>query len=271
MDFPPRWIHGSQDCRHDSDPPFQVHRLAPGTYALRESKCYSFEAPFLYLLLGETTALLLDSGATPDDGRPLPIREVVDSLLAETGAERLPLLVAHTHAHGDHIQGDPLLAARPNTRVVATDLTSVRAESGIAVWPEGTGAIDLGNRPLTVLPTPGHEPTHVMFYDEATRTLFSGDNLYPGLLTVRDWPAYRASAARVAAFARSHPISQVLGCHIEMSREPGRLYPLGSTYQPEEHVLQLGAEHLFELHEVCEAMGGAPRTAVRADFVVEPV
>src|SRR6476660_3408184 len=118
MDFPPRWIHGSPDCRSDPDPAFQVHRLAEGTYALRESKCYSFEAPFLYLLLGEKTALLLDSGASPDDGRPLPLREVVDTLLGEIGEERLPLVVAHTHAHGDHVQGDPLLAARPNTRVV---------------------------------------------------------------------------------------------------------------------------------------------------------
>ena len=50
MHFPPRWIHGSPDCRSDPDPAFQVHRLAEGTYALRESKCYSFEAPFLYLL-----------------------------------------------------------------------------------------------------------------------------------------------------------------------------------------------------------------------------
>ena len=193
---------------------------------------------------------------------PLPVREAVESILAARGAAGIHLRVAHTHSHGDHIFGDRLLAARPNTEIVGADLESVRAAFGIDGWPDGAGSIDLGNRRLTVFPIPGHEPAHVAFHDEATRTLFSGDLLYPGLLTVRDWPAYRASAARMAAFARVHPVSWVLGCHIEMSREPGRLYPLGTTWQPDEHVLQLGPEHVEELHEVCEALGDAPRAEV---------
>jgi len=271
MNFPARWIHGSPDCRRDEDPAFQVHRLDGDTYALRENKCWSFEAPFLYLLFGDRMALLLDSGAEPDDGRPLPVREAVEGILAERGAEGIHLRVAHTHAHGDHIFGDALLAARPNTEVVGAGLESVRAAFGIDGWPDGAGSIDLGGRRLAVFPIPGHEPSHVAFHDEATRTLFTGDLLYPGLLTVRDWPAYRASAARLAAFARAHPVSWVLGCHIEMSREPGRLYPLGTTWQPDEHALQLGPGHVEELHEVCEALGDAPRVEARADFIVQPV
>jgi glyoxylase-like metal-dependent hydrolase (beta-lactamase superfamily II) len=270
MRFPSRWIHGSPDCRRSVDPAFQIHRLNAATTALRESKCYSFEAPFLFLLLGDDRALLLDSGALPDDGRPLPIREAVDQALAGHGAESLSLLVAHTHAHGDHVEGDPFLALRPRTEIVGTDLASVQAAFGIARWPEGTGAIDLGNRRLTVLPAPGHEPTHVAFYDEATGTLFTGDLLYPGLLVVHDWPAYRASVARLAAFARAHPVSRVLGCHIEMSRKAGELYPLGTTYQPDEHPLELGPEHLEELHAVCEEIGDEPRRVVRGEFVVQP-
>jgi len=271
MNFPPQWIHGSPDCRRDADPAFQIHRLDDATYAIRQNKCWSFEAPFLYLLFGDRKSLLLDSGAEPDDGRSLPIREAVESILAEREVEDIHLLVAHTHGHGDHVFGDPLLAARPGTEVVGADLASVRAAFGIDGWPDGTGAIDLGNRRLTVFPIPGHEPTHIAFYDEATGVMFSGDLLYPGLLTVRDWPAYRASAARLAAFARVHEVSYVLGCHIEMRREAGQLYPLGTTYQPDEHVLQMGPEHIFELHEVCEALGDAPRVLVRADFVVQPV
>ncbi|MEO6193905.1 MAG: MBL fold metallo-hydrolase, partial [Thermoanaerobaculia bacterium] len=255
----------------DENPAFQVHRLDGDTWALRENKCWSFEAPFLYLLFGDRMALLLDSGAEPDDGRSLPIREAVEGILAERGAAGIHLRVAHTHSHGDHIFGDALLAARPNTEVVGAGLESVRTAFGIGGWPDGTGSIDLGNRRLTVFPIPGHEPTHVAFHDEATRTLFSGDLLYPGLLTVRDWPAYRASAARLAAFARAHPVSWVLGCHIEMGREAGQLYPLGTTWQPDEHALQLGPEHVEELHEVCEALGDAPRVEVRTDFIVQPV
>lgn len=271
MDFPLGWIHGSPDCARDENPVFQVHQLAEDTWALRQNKCSSFEAPFLYLLFGRRMALLIDSGAEPENGGPLPVRETVDAILAARGDQDLRLLVAHSHNHGDHIYGDRLLAARPETEVLGPDRASVQAAFGIGRWPEGLGSIDLGGRRLTVLPTPGHEPAHVMFHDEATGVLFSGDMLYPGLLTVRDWPAFRASAARLAAFARKTRISHVLGCHIEMRRTPGEWYPLGATYQPEEHVLQLGAEHVQELHEVCESLGDTPRRVVRADFVVEPV
>jgi glyoxylase-like metal-dependent hydrolase (beta-lactamase superfamily II) len=271
MNFPVQWIHGSPNCKRDDHPAFQVHRLDDDTYALRQNKCSSFEAPFLYLLFGNDRALLLDSGAEPDDGRPLPVRAAVEGIFAGRGAESLPLLVAHTHSHGDHIFGDPLLAARPQTKLVGANLPSVRAAFGIDGWPDGVGAIDLGDRRLTVFPIPGHEGTHVAFYDPATRTIFSGDLLYPGLLTVRDWPAFRASAARLSAFAQAHPVSYVLGCHIEMRREAGQLYPLGTTYQPDEHVLQMGPEHILELHEVCERLSDRPRTEVRADFVVQPV
>jgi glyoxylase-like metal-dependent hydrolase (beta-lactamase superfamily II) len=271
MEFPLRWIHGSADCGRDTDPVFQAHQLAADTYALRQNKCSSFEAPFLFLLLGRETALLIDSGAEPEDGRPLPIRETVQAILEERGDGDARLIVAHSHNHGDHVYGDRLLAARPDTEVLGADLPSVQAAFGIGRWPEDLGAIDLGGRRLAVLPTPGHEPAHVMFHDEATGALFSGDMLYPGLLTVRDWPAFRASAARLAAFARTNPVSHVLGCHIEMRRTPGEWYPLGTTWQPEEHVLQLGPEHVEELHAVCESLGDSPRRVVRADFVVEPV
>jgi hydroxyacylglutathione hydrolase len=271
MEFPLHWIHGSPDCGRDTNPVFQIHRLDADTWALRQNKCSSFEAPFLYLLFGSRAALLIDSGAEPENGRPLPVREAVEAVLAGRGGEDVRLIVAHSHNHGDHVYGDRLLAARPGTEVLGPDLPSVRAAFGIRHWPEDTGSIELGGRRLTVLPTPGHEPAHVMFHDAATGVLFSGDMLYPGLLTVRDWPAFRASAARLAAFARANPISHVLGCHIEMRRAPGEWYPLGATYQPEEHVLQLGPEHVEELHAVCESLGDTPRTAVRADFVVEPV
>src|SRR3954452_14257223 len=68
------WIHGAANCAHATDPPIQVHRFDADTFILRQSKCSepgtaaqvgpSFEAPFLYLLVGTSRALLLDSGAS---------------------------------------------------------------------------------------------------------------------------------------------------------------------------------------------------------------
>ncbi|MBM7805053.1 glyoxylase-like metal-dependent hydrolase (beta-lactamase superfamily II) [Geodermatophilus bullaregiensis] len=271
------WIHGAADCSDTSDPLIQVHRLDRDTFVLRLSKCYSFEANFLFLLLGRDRALLLDTGARPDAGardRTLPLRRTVDELLTRWSAERgVPepdLVVAHTHAHGDHVSGDDQFTGRPRTSVVAPTLPAVTGFFGLTDWPDGEASLDLGGRRVTVLPIPGHEPTHIAVHDSGTRALFTGDTLYPGLLTVRDWPAFRRSAARLADLVRREEVSVVLGAHVEMTRTPGELYPLGTTHQPDEHPLPLTPASVLELHEACEAMAGAPHLDVHDDFVIRP-
>src|SRR5262249_36316612 len=151
-----------------------------------------------------------------------------------------------------------LFAGQPRTTVVQPDLESVQRFFGLRSWPEGQATLDLGDRPLTVLPLPGHEPTHIAVYDPRHQLLFSGDTLYPGLLTVRAWPAHRKRAGRLAAFVATHKVTHVLGAHVEMTRRPKEMYPLETTYQPEEHVLQLGATHVEELHRAMEALGDQP-------------
>jgi hydroxyacylglutathione hydrolase len=271
-----RWIHGAPDCARSADPPLQVHRYDGSTVIMRQSKCSHFEAPFLYLLVGRERALLVDTGAAPSAGPALPLRAMVDGILAAVAAEagRAPpeLIVAHSHGHDDHAANDGQFEGRPHTTIVAPPLDAVRSFFGLSRWPEGSAVLDLGERPVRVLPTPGHEPSHVMLYDERTGLLLSGDMLYPGLLTVRDWPAYRASAARLAAFADAHAVRYVLGGHVEMQRTPGALYPLGTTFQPEEHVLQLDASQVGELHAACERLGDRPSGRVVHDhFAIEIV
>jgi hydroxyacylglutathione hydrolase len=56
------WNEGAQDCKASPQPPLQVHAYTPQTFILRESLCATFEAPFLYLLIGSSKALLIDTG-----------------------------------------------------------------------------------------------------------------------------------------------------------------------------------------------------------------
>lgn len=116
----------------------------------------------------------------------------------------------------------------------------------IATWPTSQGTIDLGNRVLDVLAIPGHEVQHIALYDRKTGILFTGDTLYPGLLFISDWETYRTSVHRLAAFAAAHPVSHILGAHIEMTSTPKQVYPYGTTYQPAEHVLELSVAQLAE-------------------------
>lgn len=272
-----RWIHGSPRCADSSDPTIQVLDVDQNTYVLRLSKCFSYEANFLYLLFGRERAILFDTGARSDGGTNavLPLRRTVDKIIAawrgRRGADEIDLVVAHTHSHGDHVSWDGQFEGRSRTRIVPRSVSGVANYFDLPEWPEGQAELDLGGRRLTVFPVPGHERSHIAAYDPRLKLLLTGDTLYPGLLTVRDWPAFRRSAERLADFAAQHDVDLVLGSHIEMSTKPGALYPIGTTYQPDEHSLPLGKHHIVELHAACEAMANSPRHDVHDDFVIEPL
>jgi glyoxylase-like metal-dependent hydrolase (beta-lactamase superfamily II) len=125
---------------------------------------------------------------------------------------------------------------------------------------------------LDVLAIPGHQAEHIAIYDRRTGLLLTGDSLYPGLLFISDWPTYRASISRLAAFAASRRISHVLGAHVEMTSTPKLSYPYGTTYQPSEHVLELSGAHLAELDAALTALGPNPPAGDVAhdDFVISP-
>lgn len=105
-----------------------------------------------YLLTGRVPTLI-DAGV----GNPAHVQDIADAL---DGAPLAAVLI--THRHVDHVGGVPALQARwPGVRVNA----------------EASGAIPAGDTILRVIPTPGHAPDHVCFFDEQTRDLYCGDLL----------------------------------------------------------------------------------------------
>jgi hydroxyacylglutathione hydrolase len=266
-----RWIHGAADCRRANEPALQTHRADQTTCIIRQGKCSSFEAPFMYLLIGSERSLLVDTGAPVATGT-LPIRATVDALLAQhvTTSRRNHLIVAHSHAHADHAAWDSQFAHRPDTTVIARRQDAIQRTFAIETWPDTVGSLDLGGRVLTVMPIPGHEDQHIAVHDSNTGLMLTGDTFYPGLLVVNDWPAYRASARRLAQFVDTHDVTYLLGAHIEMQRSSGRLYPLGTTFQPDEHPLQLLPSDLVEWATHCDALGeNAVGQHTFASFVID--
>lgn len=246
------WNEGSADCSKNPQPPIQVHRYNADTYILRESLCATYEAPFIYLLIGKNKALLIDTGAVAD-AKTMPLAQTVISLLENAGS-RLPLMVVHTHGHLDHRSGDSQFRALPDVEIVPTDLENVKSRLGIADWPNGLGQIDLGDRVIDVIPTPGHYSSHVAYYDRQTGLFFSGDFLLPGRLLIEDTNADLASARRVAEFAEKRPITYVLGGHIELD-ESGKVF-LGTRYHPNERPLQLTKQDLLALPGIVSGFNG---------------
>ncbi len=262
------WINGTAT----QEPETQVQAIDGDTFVIRQSVKTNFEAPFLYLIFGRDRALLLDTGAGG-----LKIRPTVDRLVAawqaKHGGRAIRLVVAHSHSHGDHHAGDDEFRNRPDTDVVGLKPTEVAAFFHFTDWPRDVAHFDLGGRMLDVLATPGHQPAHIMVYDARTRLLFSGDMLYPGRLYVplNHFDDFRASAERLAAFARTHPIRALLGAHIEMTTMSGKEYPMEAPVHADEHPLPLAPSAIEELRAAVEKAGPVPVVDRHADFIVYPV
>ena len=103
-----------------------------------------------WLILGREPALV-DAGV----GKP----EHVDGIArALDGAPLARVLI--THWHPDHVSGLPALKARWKDLLVI--------ESGTEPVPAGDGVLD-------IVPTPGHSPDHLCFFDRESRDLYCGD------------------------------------------------------------------------------------------------
>lgn len=270
--LPRQWRVSGPDCAEV--PEWQVHAYNANLYILRESGCTNYEKPFLYLFFGQDRALLQDTGAGDTDVDRIVAKLVADWSKKNGRTSPLPLLVLHSHSHGDHTSGDAKLAKLPNVTVVPAKTDAIEKELGVTVgsWPEWAATIDLGGgRILDAFPIPGHDLASLALYDRKTGLLLTGDTVYPGRLYVRDFPAFAKSIQRLCAFTQTRPVAHVLGTHIEQSRTPFVDYKVRTVHQPDEAVLELSRGDLLELNEALIAMGTTPKRQALAKFTITPL
>ena len=213
------------------DPWFEVYKPAPGVYAIYEP--HQSEEVISYLIVGEKRALLFDTGMGISD-----IKKVT------TGLTALPIVVLNSHTHNDHVGGNWQF---DNIYGMDTDFTRKNAKGSsedaqaeiapgeicgtlpkgfdaksyatkswtIATFLEDEDRIDLGERNIEVIATPGHTPDAISLLDRANGLLFTGDTYYPAPIWLfrpeTDLDAYAASIRRLAALAPQ--VKLVLGAH----------------------------------------------------------
>ena len=111
-------------------PAWQIHEYNPDLYILRQSGCTHYEKPFLYLIFGAQRALLVDTGAGKSDAA-----QVVSQLMAQRAAirqqARMPLVVAHSHGHGDHTAGDTGFTSMPDVTLVPATVDAEQAKLAV--------------------------------------------------------------------------------------------------------------------------------------------
>ena len=269
-ELPQKWITGGPKCAEVPD--WQVQEYNDGLYILRESGCTDYEKPFLYLFFGKERALLEDTGSGhPETARA--VMGVISIWLRHNKRESIPLVVAHSHSHGDHIAGDSQFQGMKGVTMVPLNVSAMQKFFGIPKWPEDIGQIDLGDRVIDVIPIPGHDTLSIALYDRQTGILFSGDSLYPGRIFVRDFDAFVRSNQRLIDFTRDKVVTHILGCHVEQSTTPYLDYPVGTAYQPKEHPLSLYRAHLLEMDDALKemAMKGSRERVALSEFTIWPI
>jgi hypothetical protein len=142
---------------------------------------------------------------------------------------------------------------------------------GFTGQPEAVAEVDLGGRVLDCLATPGHHEAAITYYDRYTRVLFTGDTIYPGRLYVFNWADFVRSVDRLVGWCAEHPVSHLLGCHIEMTTTPGVDYPAGWSYQPDETPLELTTDHLGQIHATLKTHDLQPGRYVLPQMIITPV
>ena len=167
---------------------YTIQKIDERTFAIGEPRYYQLN--FNYLILGDSRAIIFDAGTGQRD-----IREVVETLTD------LPITFIPSHLHYDHIGNEvifektalvdlPHLRSRAtNNRLPLTRFEHLGEVEGyslpelkISEWLSPNETIDLGNRLLLVLYTPGHTEDSISLFDQESGYLFSGDFLYPGPL-----------------------------------------------------------------------------------------
>lgn len=170
---------------------FTVQLVADGVYAIDE-----FGIALMYLIIGKTQALLLDTGVGAGNVHAV-VKELTD----------LPCLVVNSHHHYDHAGGnvwfDEVYAHKNAVSILKEqncqevrrafierqlDREEYNGEASVAdtisylheyrVNPIEEGKVfDLGGRKLEVIETFGHTKDGICLLDSENRLLFSGDSV----------------------------------------------------------------------------------------------
>ena len=161
-----------------------------------------------FLILGEKSAILLDTGMIPMD-LPKMINELTD----------LPVTLVLTHGDGDHTGNahyfnQAWLHPAEFTNLVADHMKDIEL-----LAMEDGHIFDLGGRRIRVVHIPGHTPGSVGLLDEASGEFFSGDTVSHAPVFMfgptRQPEQFLSSLKKLKDMADNGEISVIYPCHAE--------------------------------------------------------
>jgi glyoxylase-like metal-dependent hydrolase (beta-lactamase superfamily II) len=236
---------------------FAIREISPGVHAIGEPRFHQIN--WNYLVTGKTRALLFDTGPGVRD-----ISAVVRELTP------LPVTAMPSHMHFDHTGNlhrfaDVAMADLPLLRLFEKDGVMQEPDNlflghyegmtwkpqAVQHWWSPGQRIDLGDRVLEVISTPGHAPDHVALLDVENDILLAADFLYLGALYAQvpgsNLADYLASARNLRS--RLSPATRIFGAH-------GMPDGNGQHDAPQLHIMDL--EALITTLETLKKSGDLP-------------
>ncbi|MBR2281482.1 MAG: MBL fold metallo-hydrolase [Spirochaetales bacterium] len=168
--------------------PFDVRAIDRSTWIFEDSGVRFF------LLEGKKRSLLIDSGMTVRN-----VKNIASGLTAHQ------VLLLNTHADPDHIGGNREFDSFYMNPAEAINYYKLHNGTGemVPVWDGDI--IDLGDRPLKIITTPGHTPGSIAVLDIMRRIIFTGDPIQTGRIFMfgihREMHAYRLSLLKLNAMS----------------------------------------------------------------------
>jgi glyoxylase-like metal-dependent hydrolase (beta-lactamase superfamily II) len=242
---------------------FEVYRIRPGVFAIYEP--HQYEEVISYLIVGSHRALLFDTGLGIGD-----MHRIVVQLT------QLPITVLNSHSHFDHIGDDwqfPDILGVDSPYTLGNTAGASHEQLRDAVIPErfcghpppgfkpetyaippfkisrfvkDGDMIDLGDRQLEVLLTPGHTPDALCLLDRKHKLLFTGDTFYAGPIFLyvpeTDVAAYQRSVERLSQLVPQ--LDLLLPSHNFPAEKPEMLTRLADAF----HQVQSGKAK-FKMNE----------------------
>lgn len=215
---------------------FTINKIDDSTFVISEYR--HWEEIHCYLLNGTDYSLLIDTG--------LGICNIYDEVKKLTDK---PVIAIATHIHWDHIGGHKYF---PNFYAHAAEVNWLNGEFPRSLetikeyatdrcdLPEGYDidhytifqgipaktliggeTINLGDRSIEVLHTPGHAPGHMCFWEPACGYLFTGDLVYKedyltAFFPSTDPKAYLTSLKKIAEL----PVQKIFPAHHTLDIQP---------------------------------------------------
>ncbi|MBK0369841.1 MBL fold metallo-hydrolase [Flavobacterium agrisoli] len=226
---------------------FTVEKVDNETYVISEYK--HWEETHCYLLNGTTNSLLIDTGLGVKN-----IKAVVNKFATK------PLIVIPTHTHYDHIGGlryfdnfyiheneedwingnfplpldfiKNLLIEEPCEFPLDFNIDDYEIFQGKPTKIlKDNDIIELGNRTIQIIHTPGHAPGHICLYEKEKEYLYSGDLIYKGKLTAffptSDPKTYKNSIDKVVNL----PIKKILPSHFDLDLQTSIIKEIKDAFE----------------------------------------